>query len=54
VQVDEPEEHPLTWIAKHAINTGITDLADEHDHYIYGTPKRRSTPKKRSPRKRKK
>lgn len=26
----------------HAINTGIPDLAEEHDHYLYGTPKRGS------------
>jgi hypothetical protein len=23
-----------------AVSTGIPDLASEHDHYIYGTPKR--------------
>lgn len=23
-----------------AVDTGITDLADQHDHYLYGTPKR--------------
>ena len=23
-----------------AIETGISDLAQEHDHYLYGTPKR--------------
>ncbi|MCB8758461.1 hypothetical protein [Planktothrix agardhii] len=23
------------------INTGITDLAYQHDHYIHGTPKRK-------------
>ena len=22
------------------INTGLGDLADNHDHYLYGTPKR--------------
>jgi hypothetical protein len=23
-----------------AVNTGITDFAEQHDHYLYGTPKR--------------
>ena len=23
------------------VNTGISDLADQHDHYLYGTPKRK-------------
>lgn len=22
------------------VDTGITDLAEQHDHYLYGTPKR--------------
>ena len=22
------------------IDTGLSDLADQHDHYLYGTPKR--------------
>lgn len=30
----------LLRLASHAVNTGIRDLADEHDHYLYGTPKR--------------
>ena len=34
------EEYPLSWMGRHAIDTGIPDLAEEHDHYIYGTPKR--------------
>ena len=25
-----------------AVKTGIPDLATEHDHYLYGTPKRRA------------
>jgi Holliday junction resolvasome RuvABC DNA-binding subunit len=24
----------------HAVETGIPDLAEEHNHYLYGTPKR--------------
>ena len=23
------------------VNTGISDLSDQHDHYLYGTPKRK-------------
>ncbi|MGH2598274.1 MAG: hypothetical protein ACRDJ9_02690, partial [Dehalococcoidia bacterium] len=23
-----------------AVDTGIEDLAEQHDHYLYGTPKR--------------
>lgn len=36
----EDETDPLLWAAEHAIDTGIPDLAAEHDHYIYGSPKR--------------
>lgn len=31
---------PLARIARRAVSTGIPDLANEHDHYAYGTPKR--------------
>jgi len=31
---------PLEGIAEDAVDTGICDLATQHDHYIYGTPKR--------------
>jgi len=31
---------PLLWLAEHAIDSGISDGAAEHDYYIYGTPKR--------------
>jgi len=27
-------------IDKYAVETGIKDLAENHDHYLYGTPKR--------------
>jgi hypothetical protein len=37
---EEEEEDALLWLARNAIDTGITDGADEHDHYIYGSPKR--------------
>lgn len=29
----------LSQIDKMAIDTGITDLANQHDHYLYGLPK---------------
>ncbi|MFM7717431.1 MAG: hypothetical protein ACKO7A_33410, partial [Microcystis sp.] len=31
-------------IEKCTIDTGIVDLAHQHDHYIHGTPKRESYP----------
>ncbi len=30
----------LTLIEECQIESGITDLAHQHDHYLYGTPKR--------------
>ena len=27
-------------VAEATVDTGLTDLAHEHDHYLYGTPKR--------------
>lgn len=38
---------PLAQLAKYAVSTGISDLAKEHDHYLYGTPKR-SKPKRKA------
>ncbi len=34
---------PAYDIASLAVHTGIPDLASEHDHYLYGTPKRNQT-----------
>jgi hypothetical protein len=31
---------PFDTIGDDAVDTGITDMSVEHDHYIYGTPKR--------------
>lgn len=39
VCVEGPEEDPLLFLAQNAVATGITDLAEQHDHYLYGTPK---------------
>ena len=33
-------ENLVEFIASLAVHTGIPDLAHEHDHYLYGTPKR--------------
>ena len=38
----EKEESALAWIAANAgdSDTLPTDLADQHDHYLYGRPKK--------------
>lgn len=30
---------PIYQIAEHAVDTGIADLAAQHDHYLYGVSK---------------
>ncbi|MBN1167854.1 MAG: hypothetical protein JXA44_12100 [Methanospirillaceae archaeon] len=35
-----PELNPAFNIASLAVDTGIPSLAHEHDHYLYGTPKK--------------
>lgn len=40
VRVEPADDDPLLFLAKNAVDLGITDFADEHDHYIYGSPKR--------------
>jgi hypothetical protein len=42
----------LAALARHAVRTGIPDLADEHDHYAYGTPKRAAKPRSRKTKRR--
>ena len=39
---DEAEESALAWIAANAVDDDAlpTDLADQHDHYLYGRPKK--------------
>lgn len=49
---NEKVADPLAKLASHAVRTGVRDLASEHDHYAYGTPKRASKPR-RAPSKRK-
>ena len=36
----ETEESALAWIAANAVDSEAlpTDLADQHDHYLYGRP----------------
>jgi len=38
----EMEESALAWIAANAVDSEAlpTDLADRHDHYLYGRPKK--------------
>jgi predicted DNA-binding antitoxin AbrB/MazE fold protein len=40
IETETDEEVPLLWLAARAADTGFTDFAEQHDHYIYGTPKR--------------
>jgi hypothetical protein len=35
-----PEHRPLEGLLDITIDTGLGDLAEQHDHYLYGTPKR--------------
>jgi len=39
-EIDEIEADSAFDLASLAVKTGIPDLATEHDHYLYGTPKR--------------
>ena len=34
-----PKEDPVYRLSELAVDTGISDLAEQHDHYVYGTPK---------------
>ena len=38
VQVQAAETDPLLFLADNGQATGVRDLADQHNHYIYGTP----------------
>jgi hypothetical protein len=40
VRIETSEPSPLVWLGEHAIESGITDLAEQHDHYASGAPKR--------------
>jgi hypothetical protein len=41
----ETEESALAWIAANAVDSDAlpADLADQHDHYLYGRPKKKET-----------
>ena len=39
VRVEKPGESPLLEIARDAVDMGVEDGAEQHDHDIYGTPK---------------
>ncbi len=47
MDVCDAEDDPAYRISSLAVDTGIEDLAIEHDHYLYWTPKR--NPRLRSP-----
>ncbi len=39
--VDRSSQHSLAWLAENAVDDELpVDLSAEHDHYLYGTPKR--------------
>lgn len=42
IENDNVESDAAFDLASLAVKTGIADLATEHDHYLYGTPKRES------------
>ena len=52
-RVKKPKPDPLAQLSRHAVATGAPDLADQHDHYAYGTPKRAGAPAKVAKRRRK-
>jgi hypothetical protein len=39
ISVEPTTDDPLLFLANHAVATGVKDLAEQHDHYLYGTPK---------------
>ncbi len=41
-ELEPAEKDPSFDLASLAVETGVTDLAVEHNHYLYGTPKRRT------------
>lgn len=41
-KISDIENDPAFDLSSLAMKTNISDLATEHDHYLYGTPKRES------------
>ena len=39
-EIDDVELDPAYNISSLAVDTGIPDLASNHDHYLYGLPKK--------------
>ena len=42
-EIDNAENDPAFNLSSLAVETGIPDLATEHDHYLYGKTKRSTT-----------
>ena len=42
IDIEDVEKDPAFDLSELAVRTSIPDLATEHDHYLYGTPKRQS------------
>lgn len=36
----DEDEHPFAYLLNIAEDLGVDDLAENHDHYLYGVPKR--------------
>ncbi len=39
-QQPEPKKNVLQRLSERAMDLGVSDLASQHDHYLYGTEKR--------------
>lgn len=39
VELLADDKNPAIGLANEAVDSGIEDLATQHNHYIYGTPK---------------
>lgn len=40
VRVEPADDDPLLFLANNAVATGVTDMADQHNHHIYGAPRK--------------
>lgn len=38
-RIEQPVNRTLGWILEHATDMGLSDFAEQHDHYLYGTEK---------------
>lgn len=39
IELIPPSDDPACGVADEAVSTGVTDLADQHNHYLYGIAK---------------